>query len=225
MPGRLLLAALLAVGLSLDGGLDSGLAATGTIRGRLTIGVTPRPMDRPSVTDPTARRPETVDRRRSVVYLKSGPLDAFYQLRAGRARMDQRGEQFSPRVLAITVGTTVDFPNNDITFHNVFSLSRVKHFDLGRYKPGKTGAVVFDQPGIVPVFCDIHSHMSAYILVFSHPFFSLTDDNGDYAISGIPPGTYTVLVWSELGRAQPRQVTLSGSETVEADFRVGRDGS
>ena len=136
-----------------------------------------------------------------------------------------RPEQFSPRVLAITAGTTVDFPNNDITFHNVFSLSRVKHFDLGRYKPGKTGAVVFDQPGIVPVFCDIHSHMSAYILVFSHPFFSLTDDNGDYAISGIPPGTYTVLVWSELGRAQPRQVTLSGSETVEADFRVGRDGS
>jgi len=221
MPGRLLLAALLALGLSLDG----RPAATGTIRGRLTIDVPPRPMDRPSVTDPTARRPEIVDRRRSVVYLKSGPLEAFYELRAGRARMDQRGEQFSPRVLAITVGTKVDFPNNDITFHNVFSLSRVKHFDLGRYQPGKTGAVVFDHPGIVPVFCDIHSHMSAYILVFVHPFFSLTDDNGDYAISGIPPGSYTVLVWSELGRAQPRQVTLTGSETVEADFRVGRDGS
>jgi plastocyanin len=221
MPGRLLLAALLAVGLSPDG----RPAATGTIRGRLTIAVTPRPMDRPSVADPTARRPEIVDRRRSVVYLGDGPVPAFYELRAGRARMDQRGEQFSPRVLAITVGTTVDFPNNDITFHNVFSLSRVKPFDLGRYKPGKTGAVVFDHPGIVPVFCDIHSHMSAYILVFSHPFFSLTNDNGDYSISGIPPGTYTVLVWSELGRAQPRLVTLSGSETVEADFRVGRDGS
>src|SRR4029453_18580195 len=115
----------------------------GPIRGRLTIGVTPRPMERPTVTDPTSRRPEAVDRRRSVVYLDDGPVPAFYELRAGRARMDQKGEQFVPRVLAITVGTTVDFPNNDITFHNVFSLSRVKPFDLGRYKPGKTGAVLF----------------------------------------------------------------------------------
>ena len=123
--------------------------------------------------------------------------------------MDQRGEQFVPRVLAITVGTTVEFPNNDVTFHNVFSLSRVKHFDLGRYKPGKSGTVLFDRPGIVPVFCDIHSHMSAYILVFSHPFFSLTDDAGDYVISGVPAGAYTVLVWSELGQR--------AAETRDAD--------
>ncbi len=128
-------------------------------------------------------------------------------------------------MLAVTVGTTVEFPNSDVTFHNVFSLSRVKAFDLGRYKPGKSGSIVFDRPGIVPVFCDIHSHMSSYILVFSHPFFAMTDEAGDYVISGIPPGDYTVLVWSELGRAQPKRLTLSGSETIEADFRVGRDGS
>jgi plastocyanin len=220
---RVFVAALLAVGLGLDE--PASRLATGTIRGRLTIGYTPRPVERPSIADPTARRPDTVDRRKSVVYLDSVPLQAFTEVRSVRARMDQRGEQFHPRVLAITVGSTVDFPNNDITFHNVFSLSRVKPFDLGRYKPGKSGAIVFDRPGIVPVFCDIHSHMSAYILVFIHPFFAVTDDNGDYAISGIPPGTYSVTVWSELGKVQSRLVTLSGSETVEADFRVSRDGS
>src|SRR5215510_12984570 len=164
MAGRLLLATLLALGLSLDGSGPS--LATGTIRGRLTISYTPRPLERPSIADPTARRPDTVDRRKSVVFLDSFPLQAFAEVRPRRASMDQRGEQFHPRVLAITVGSTVDFPNNDITFHNVFSLSRVRQFDLGRYKPGRTGSVVFDRPGIVPVLCDIHSHMSAYILVF-----------------------------------------------------------
>ena len=139
--------------------------------------------------------------------------------------MDQRGEQFVPRVLAVTVGTTVEFPNNDVTFHNVFSLSRVKPFDLGRYKPGKSGTILFDRPGIVPVFCDIHSHMSSYILVFSHPFFSLTDEAGDYVISGVPAGVYTRARLERAGRAQPKRVTLSGTETIEADFRVGRDGS
>jgi plastocyanin len=216
MPARLLLIALLAVALA-----PGATRATGTIRGRVSVTAATRPIERPSVTELTGRRHEPADRRRAVVYLEAAPLRAFDELRAGRARMDQRGEQFVPRVLAITVGTTVDFPNNDITFHNVFSLSRVKPFDLGRYKPGRSGGVLFDRPGIVPVFCDIHSHMSAYILVFSHPFFSLTDESGDYAITGVPPGTYTVLVWSELGRAQPRRITLSGTETVEADFRVG----
>lgn len=220
-PARLALVALLAAAI----GSGPAVPTVGIIRGRVSITATPRPLERPAVNDLSARRHEPVDRRRAVVYLESGPLQAFGELRAGRARMDQRGEQFAPRVLAITVGTTVDFPNNDITFHNVFSLSRVEPFDLGRYKPGKSGSVLFDRPGIVPVFCDIHSHMSAYILVFSHPFFSLTDDNGDYAIAGVPAGTYTVLVWSELGRAQPRRITLTGAETVEADFRVGRDGS
>ena len=121
-----------------------------------------------------------MNRRRVVVYLEAAPRQAFGELPPGRARMDQRAEQFSPRVLAVTAGTTVDFPNNDRTFHNVFSLSRVRSFDLGRFAPGRTGSVRFDRPGIVPVFCDIHSHMSAFILVFSHPFFAVSDDDGQY---------------------------------------------
>ena len=98
------------------------------------------------------------------------------------------GQQFVPRVLAITVGTIVDFPNNDTTFHNVFSLAPFQTFDLGRYPPGRTGPCDSIAPGLVPVFCDIHSHMSAYVLVFSHPFFAVTDEAGRYTIAGVPPG-------------------------------------
>ena len=76
----------------------------------------------------------------------------------------------------------MDFPNNDRTYHNVFSLSKTKAFDLGRYAAGQSKAVRFDQPGIVRVFCDIHSHMSAFILVFAHRYFAVTDDEGRYRI-------------------------------------------
>ena len=87
--------------------------------------------------------------------------------------MDQRNETFVPHLLAVTVGTTVDFPNNDRTYHNVFSLSKAQRFDLGRYAAGRSKAVRFDRPGVVRVFCDIHSHMNAFILVFTHRFFGV----------------------------------------------------
>ena len=143
-------------------------------------------------------------------------------MRADHLRMDQRGEQFVPRVLAMTVGTTVEFPNSDTKFHNVFSFSRARPFDLGRYPPGHTGALQFDRPGIVQVFCDIHSHMRGYILVFSHPFFAVTDDDGRYTIGAIPSGTYTLMIWSELGHADPRRITVTDGGLTEASFQIGR---
>ena len=152
---------------------SSMLGGTGVVRGTVTVTAVPA-VDRPAVSALTGHTHDPADRQRAVVYLHTAPRQAFDDLRPGRVSMDQRGEQFVPRVLAITVGTTVEFPNNDRTFHNVFSLSRVRTFDLGRYRPGRTGRVTFDRPGEVPVFCDIHSHMSAYILVFSHPFFAVT---------------------------------------------------
>jgi plastocyanin len=198
-----------------------GGAATGTVRGRVVVDDPTPPLPRPGGTDLSMRRAATPDRRHAVVYFESAPRSAFEELRAGRAHIDQRGEQFIPRVLAVTVGTTVDFPNRDTTFHNVFSLSRVRPFDLGRFAPGRTGSVRFDRPGVVSVFCDIHSHMSAYVLVFSHPFFAVTDDEGRYSIAGVPPGTYTLMVWSELGAAAPRRVTIADGGIAEIDFRIG----
>jgi plastocyanin len=195
----------------------------GTIRGRVSVPDSPPMPDRPSVAALAASRHAPVDRRKVVVYLDSAPREAFAELQRGRARMDQRNEQFMPRVLAVTVGTTVDFPNSDKTFHNVFSLSPVRRFNLGRFPPGRTGSVRFERPGIVPIFCDIHSHMSAYVLVFNHPFFALSDDAGRYEIAGVPPGAYTLKVWSELGTASARRVTVTEGGTVEADFQVGRE--
>jgi plastocyanin len=165
---------------------------------------------------------DPVDRRRSVVYLDAVPRQAFEEPPAGRARMDQRNEQFSPRVLAITVGTFVEFPNNDTKFHNVFSLSKVQAFDLGRYRPGKTGGVRFTHPGMVRVFCDIHSHMSGYILIFSHRFFATTDEQGRYTIASVPGGSYTLSIWSELGHAESKRITVNEGAVTEADFQIER---
>jgi len=177
---------------------------------------------RPAVGDLGGARAQAVDRRQSVVYLDSVPQPAFYELKTQHLRMDQRDEQFDPRVLAVTVGSTVDFPNSDTKFHNVFSLSRAKSFDLGRYPPGKTGAVRFEKPGIVRVFCDIHSHMSGYIFVFGHPYFAVTDSEERYIIPRVPAGTYTLVVWSELGTAPAKKITVTDNAVTEADFQIGR---
>ncbi len=197
----------------------------GAIRGRVRVndagGV---PDHRPAVGAlGVATDHDAPDRSRAVVYLDSAPRQAFDELPPGHASMDQRNEQFVPRVLAITVGTVVDFPNSDSNFHNVFSLSKYKTFDLGRYPKGESKSVRFDKPGIVPIACDIHSHMSAYILVFGHPFFALTDADGRYVIKDVPPGTYTLMVWSELGRPEPKKVTVPDGGEAEANFEIGRD--
>jgi plastocyanin len=222
---RALRSALLVACLVMSTTPDGEAQRAGTIRGHVAVPEpAPAPL-RPAVSRLGASARPAIDRRQAVVYLESAPRAAFGELPAGRARLDQRGERFIPHVLAVTVGTVVDFPNNDTTYHNVFSLSQPRTFDLGRYAPGRTGSVRFDRPGIVPVFCDIHSPMSAYILVFSHPFFDVTDDDGAYEITGVPPGDYTLLVWSELGEAPPRLVTVVAGQPAVVDFEVGRSGS
>jgi plastocyanin len=199
-------------------------AVTGVIHGRVAIPQPPPPLAaRPNVADlGAAPARDLPDRRRSVVYLEVAPQPAFDE-REERVVMDQRHERFVPHVLAITAGTTVDFLNSDSTYHNVFSLSRARTFDLGRYPTGRSRAVRFDRPGIVRVFCDIHSHMSAFILVFSHRYFAMTDDEGRYRLPDVPPGSYTVTVWNEALPAVSRQVTVgAGGGDVRVDFTLER---
>jgi plastocyanin len=197
-------------------------APDGSLRGRVEIRrAVPPPERRPGVADlnsPGVR--DVPDRRRAVVYLESAPRGAFEDRDPQRGRMDQRNETFLPNLLAITVGTVVDFPNNDSTYHNVFSLSPPRRFDLGRYAQGRSKSVRFDRPGVVRVFCDIHSHMSAFIIVFNHRYFDTTDAEGRYRIDGIPPGTYNVAAWHDGATREMRAVTIPESGTVELDFVV-----
>jgi plastocyanin len=199
--------------------------AAGVIRGRVDVRAPARAADmRP---DPgglgMAAMHDPLDRRRSVVYLETAPRAAFEVSEERRGRMDQRNERFFPHVLAIVAGTWVDFPNGDATYHNVFSLSKTKEFNLGRYAAGRSRAVRFERSGVVRVFCEIHSHMSAFILVFAHRYFAVTDDEGRYKLDGVPPGTYTVLVWNETVHGDPPRRTVTIGETggeVDADFTI-----
>jgi plastocyanin len=202
----------------------SHAAVSGAIRGRIEVrsGAADTP-GRVAVTDLTMTAPRAPTDRRSVVYLDPAPRAAFDTREEPRPRLDQRNETFVPHVLPIVAGTTVDFPNNDRTYHNVFSLSKTKTFDLGRYAAGRSKSVKFDKPGIVRVFCDIHSHMSAFILVFAHRYFALADEDGTYRLENVPPGTYNVVAWNESAPLETRRVMVpeSGGD-VEVNFSLGR---
>jgi len=203
------------------GSLAQGPGAA--IRGRVDVRLNAPPIERrPNVNELGMHAVhDTTDQRRSVVYLESAPALAFPEVDRQRMSMDQRNETFVPRVLAITVGTTVDFPNSDGVYHNVFSLSGAKRFDLGRYPAGRSRSVRFDRPGIVRVFCEIHSHMSAFILVFNHRYFAVTGTDGRYQINRVPAGRYTLVAWHEGSIRESRPVVVpDDAGSVEADFTI-----
>lgn len=123
----------------------------------------------------------------------------------------QKNIMFEPSVLAVPLGSTVSFPNLDPFFHNVFSYSKTKKFDLGRYEQGSTREVTFDKPGIVQVFCEIHFSMRAYVHVLETPYFDVSDEQGKFLIPNVRPGQYTMHVWQE------NQPNLTQPVSVAAD--------
>jgi plastocyanin len=138
-----------------------------------------------------------------VVFVKAAATPAP----AVRAVIRQKGEEFRPHVVAVPVGSTVEFPNDDLIFHNVFSLSRAATFDLGRYPRGQSKNRTFAVPGLVKVYCHLHSHMNAVVRVFDHPYFSILDEQGRFRISGLAPGRHDVVAWHE----RVGEVTLAAS--------------
>jgi plastocyanin len=194
-------------------------AQPGSIRGRVEVRrESAPPPSRPSVAELGHVPSEPIDRRRSVVYLEAAPQGAFEEPERTRVVLDQRNQTFVPHVLAVTTGTTVDFLNSDRTYHNVFSLSKAKRFDLGRYPRSQVRSVRFDRPGVVRVFCDIHSHMSAFILVFAHRYFAVTEPDGSYRIDRVPAGGYNLVAWNEGQEREARAIAVPAGGAVEADF-------
>ncbi len=124
--------------------------------------------------------------------------------------LDQRNLTFFPRVLVVRVGTTVEFPNNDRVFHDVFSFRDGKKFELGLYPVGMVKRVPFDQLGLSRIFCNIHPGMAAYIIAVDTPYFAVSDRQGRFTIAEIPAGAYTYHAW------RPGGETLTGSTAVQA---------
>ena len=191
-----------------------------SVGGRVEIGI-PVATRRPttayatrSVGSPAALASES-ERRNVVIYLRNAPSKAVSPVRLS---IRQRNETFTPRVVAVTVGSEVDFPNDDPIYHNVFSLSRVRTFNLGRYPRGDTRRVRFDRPGIVKVFCEIHSHMSATVIVFDHPWFAMPDETGRFALDAVPPGDHEVTAWHERLGDTTSRLRVEPGRAATADF-------
>jgi len=124
------------------------------------------------------------------------------------AVLAQIDRAFAPRVLSIAAGDSVELPNLDPVYHDVFSLSPIKNFDLGRYPKGQSRRVVFDRPGLVNVYCGIHSDMAAFVLVLPHHVFARPDRDGAFALPPLPAGHYTICVWHPDLRGLRREVTV-----------------
>ncbi|MDB6019588.1 MAG: hypothetical protein JWR19_4077 [Pedosphaera sp.] len=133
----------------------------------------------------------------------------------------QKKAMFQPHVLPVVVGTTVEWPNNDDIYHNVFSYSEAKPFDLDLYKAPEVKLVTFDKPGRVDVFCSIHATMSCVVLVLENPYFAMADDKGTYAISNVPPGTYKLKAWHERLPSQIKEIVVPETGGVKVDFTLG----
>jgi plastocyanin len=132
----------------------------------------------------------------------------------------QRNQAFSTRVLPCVAGSTVDFPNQDPIFHNVFSVSSVRRFDLGKYPQGHSKQVTFPKPGVVPVFCDIHPNMACFIVVLPNRAFTQPAADGSFTLPALPEGTYTVKVWHPDADEVSRTVKVPAAGDVTLDVAL-----
>ena len=153
----------------------------------------------------------------AVVYL----VGSFPKRSSPPARqVAQKDLTFVPSLLPVQVGTRVEFPNLDDTYHSIFSYSPAKRFDLGRYRPEERPipSQVFDTPGLVTLRCDIHDHMRGLILVLDTPYFVVTGADGRFRLSRLPAGHYTLKAWVDSKTTRERPVELKSGETLHIDF-------
>lgn len=168
-----------------------------------------------TVQSDSSENPLDYERSHVVVYLegeKSG--------HSVTAEMEQQNRRFSPDLLVIPAGSSVSFPNFDPIFHNVFSLSRPKSFDLGNYSKGQTRIVTFPKPGIVAVYCHLHPNMAGTIVVTPNQYAARVSVTGQFSLSGVPPGKHTIVAWHKTGGTFRQTVEVTAGKDAEANFFV-----
>lgn len=187
-------------------------ATTGIVTGAVTI-----------TRDSPTGKPKA-DRSGVVIYLEA-PMDPEQEDRLLAEvppvhEVRQINKSFVPAVSAVIRGTEVRFPNDDMVFHNVFSLSKVKRFDLGLYKSGTARSVTLTRAGIIDVYCNIHPEMAAKILVLDNPYFAVTGVDGGFSINGVPPGTYPFVAWQVRGEPVRGEVIVSAGAQARLDLKL-----
>lgn len=157
----------------------------------------------------------------TVVYAE--PLDSPAPKRPAKARLEQRDKTFVPHVLALPVGSKVDFPNNDVIYHNIFSLSPPDPFDLGLYGARASKSRTFSKPAVLRVFCNIHPQMTAVLLIVPTPYITEADAAGTYRLE-LPPGRYRVTAWSERSSPASLEVTVAPGGAVAPELALDESG-
>jgi plastocyanin len=162
--------------------------------------------------------PLAFERSHVAVYLEGGPSSNVSG--AVKASIEQRDRRFVPDMVVIPAGSVVSFPNFDPIFHNVFSLSKAKSFDLGNYPKGQTRTVTFSASGVVAVYCHLHSNMAAAIVVTPNRWATRADGNGAFSLKDVPPGTYKVVAWHKAAGTFRKTVTIGEQSDAEVDFTL-----
>ena len=192
MRPRALLALLLAFG------LGAGCATTGGLGGRITPPARGRGLDY------------------TVIYLTGGLTDQ--NLGGGTVVLSQTSKGFDPPLRAISVGTRVEFRNRDRVFHNAFSVSPAKPFDVGSFAPGEKRVVTFDAPGVIQVFCELHPQAAATLVVLPTRYFTRADSHGGFRLGHVPPGNYELVAWHpDLGEIR-REVRVPAKGTLRVEL-------
>ncbi len=163
--------------------------------------------------------PLVFERSRVVVYIE-GPGRGVNETANAAAEVQQIDRRFNPELVVVPVGSTVSFPNMDPIFHNIYSLSKPKSFDLGSYDKGETRKVTFPKPGIVEIYCHLHPNMSATIVVTPNRWYARPDRTGRYQIPNVPPGQYTLVAWHKSAGFFRKTITVDGEHDSVADFFI-----